>query len=86
MPGARRANLVVVPVAAANSEKTTLIDLNKIRDPKGHYTLKVDGLTVRWAADGIHVTEAGGEWLQPQILPEVAQIGLEVRSKRKAAG
>ena len=79
-------NQLLREAAAANSEMTTVIDLNKILDPQGHYTVKVDGIAVRWATDGIHVTKAGGEWLQPQVLPEVAQIGLGVRSKEKSAG
>ena len=79
-------NQLLSEADAENPSATTLVNLNKILDPQGHYTLKVDGLTVRWAVDGIHVTVAGGEWLQPQILPEVAQIGLEVRSKGEAAG
>ncbi len=39
----------------------------------------VDGVTVRWA-DGIHVTKAGGQWLEPRVLPTVAELGLEARA------
>ncbi len=35
----------------------------------------VHGVTVRWS-DGIHVTAAGGEYLQPHILPVIDRLGL----------
>jgi hypothetical protein len=42
--------------------------------------LVVDGVTVR-SADGVHLTLAAGEWLQPDVLPAVAAVGLEDRAK-----
>ena len=39
----------------------------------------VDGVVARWP-DGIHVTPAGGQWLQPRILPTVALLGLDARA------
>jgi hypothetical protein len=42
--------------------------------------LVVDGVTVR-STDGVHLTLAGGEWLQPHILPAVAAVGLADRAK-----
>ncbi len=61
----------------ADSRKgtVTLVDLNKLLDPGGHYQTVVDGVTVR-NSDGIHLTKAGGEWLQPDILPDLASEGL----------
>jgi hypothetical protein len=37
-------------------------------------------VVARWP-DGIHVTVAGGEWLQSRILPTVAELGLSERAK-----
>jgi hypothetical protein len=73
-------------VAAAHPKTVTLIDLNRILDPAGHFTTTVDGVSVRWPDDGIHISEAGGQWLQPQILPEIASLGLRVRASRPASG
>jgi peptidoglycan/LPS O-acetylase OafA/YrhL len=73
-------NRLLRQVAHAYPKKVTLIDLNKMLDPNGHFTNKVDGVVVRWPDDGIHITLAGGEWLQPRILPEIAEMGLQVRS------
>ena len=56
-----------------------MIDLNRILDPDGHFQSEVDGVTVRWA-DGIHVTRAGGQWLEQYVLPTVAQLGLDARA------
>jgi hypothetical protein len=36
---------------------------------------------VRDSDDGIHISKAGGEWLQPLLLPEIARLGLEGGSK-----
>ena len=55
-----------------------MVDLNKQLDPEGHFQTVIDGMTVRWA-DGIHISKPGGEWLQPFILPTVAQLGLAAR-------
>jgi len=62
-------------------DTTTLIDLNHILDPAGHYTTTIDGIEVRKPSDGIHITTQGGEWLQHLILPEVARLGLQVTLK-----
>jgi hypothetical protein len=55
------------------------VDLNRILDPDGYYTNTVDGIHVRQPTDGIHITVAGGEWLQPQLLPRIGQMGLTRR-------
>jgi hypothetical protein len=57
----------------------TVVDLNKMLDPHGVYEPDLDGIQVRWS-DGIHITEEGGEWLQPRILPIVAEQGLDARA------
>jgi peptidoglycan/LPS O-acetylase OafA/YrhL len=73
-------NDIVTSVARERSQVVTLIDLNKILDPGGHFQAVIDGVTVRWA-DGIHISKPGGEWLQPALLPTVAQLGLQNRSR-----
>ncbi len=69
-------NRLLREAAARHPGVVTLIDLNRILNPGGHYTSTIDGVRVRWI-DRIHVSLAGGEWLQPRILPEVAQLGLD---------
>jgi peptidoglycan/LPS O-acetylase OafA/YrhL len=71
-------NTIVRNVAAVHPGEVSVIDLNKLVDPNGHYQSVVDGVTVRWP-DGIHFSLQGGEWLQPYILPTVAQLGLSTR-------
>ena len=53
----------------------TLVDLNAVLDPHGRFQTVVDGVVARWP-DGIHITPAGGQWLQPRVLPTVAELGL----------
>jgi peptidoglycan/LPS O-acetylase OafA/YrhL len=72
-------------VAADHPATVTLVDLNRILDPDGHFTDTVGGVGVRWADDGIHITYAGGVWLQPRLLPELGVAGLDVRSSRRPA-
>ena len=69
-------NALLRQVAKAHPKTTTLINLNQILDPAGHYTSVVDGVLVRPMDDGIHITLQGGEWLQSSILPEVARLGI----------
>lgn len=71
-------NALVRTVALERPGVVTLVDLNRYLDPGGHYTATIGRLTVRWA-DGIHVSMVGGEWLQPEILPTVAALGLAAR-------
>jgi hypothetical protein len=73
-------NKLLVGVADTRSNVVTLIDLNKLVDPGGHYQSVVDGLTVR-STDGIHLTKAAGVWLQPDILPMVVTLGLAARTR-----
>ena len=62
-------------VAAADPGLVTLVDLNKILCPRGHFTWTVDGIVVRWS-DGIHITKVAGRWLQGPIMPTVVRLGL----------
>ncbi len=72
-------NRILEQVAARHPGEVTVIDLNRILDPAGHFQSVVDGVTVRWA-DGIHITRAGGQWIEPLVLPTIAQLGLEARA------
>jgi peptidoglycan/LPS O-acetylase OafA/YrhL len=72
-------NAILDRVARNNSQTTTVVDLNKVLDPHGKFQLVVDGTAVRWP-DGIHISKPGGEWLQPFVLPTVAQLGLTARA------
>jgi peptidoglycan/LPS O-acetylase OafA/YrhL len=65
-------------VVAIDRGEVTLVDLNAMLSPHGHFQTVVDGVDARWP-DGIHITPAGGEWLQPRVLPTVALLGLEAR-------
>ncbi len=79
-------NALLRQVADEYPKTTTLIDLNHILGPDGNYTNVVDGVEVRLPSDGIHVTIAGGEWLQPRILPQVAALGLTTTQGSSEAG
>jgi peptidoglycan/LPS O-acetylase OafA/YrhL len=74
-------NQILSNVARRRANVATLVDLNKKLDPKGVFQLAIDGVTVRWT-DGIHISQPGGEWLQPFILPTVARLGLTSRANR----
>jgi peptidoglycan/LPS O-acetylase OafA/YrhL len=74
-------NHILSEVARNRRHVATLIDLNRRLDPQGEFRTVIDGVTVRWA-DGIHISEPGGVWLQPFILPAVAELGLSARSVR----
>ncbi len=71
--------LVIEPAARATG--VTVIDLNRLLDPHGVYQSVIDGVTVRWS-DGVHISRAGGVWLQSAILPTIADLGLEQRAQR----
>jgi peptidoglycan/LPS O-acetylase OafA/YrhL len=75
-------NAIVASVAAHRRSTVTLIDLNRKLDPHGHFQLAIGGVTVRWA-DGVHISEAGGEWLQSFILPTVGRQGLASAAERR---
>lgn len=79
-----RWNQLIDQVAATHRSTVTLVNLNRILDPQGHFTTTVDGISVRWPDDGIHISTAGGTWLQPRLLPTVGELGLQVRGRREA--
>jgi hypothetical protein len=66
-------NQILSKVASSRPGTVTLIDLNKILGPDGAFDPVIHGVNVRWG-DGIHISEPGGVWLQPSILPLIARL------------
>jgi len=58
----------------AHPGQSSVIDLNKILDPRGHYVSTIDGFRVR-DTDEEHLSRLGGEWLRPLLLPQLAALG-----------
>jgi hypothetical protein len=79
----RAYNALVRQVARSDPGVVSVIDLNRMLGPNGRYRAAVDGVDVRWA-DGIHVSTAGGELLQRQILPVIDRIGMESEAAARA--
>ena len=71
-------NRILAGVAASRPDVVTVVDLNRMLDPQGHYAASVDGIAMRWA-DGVHLTLAAGLWLRPRIYPTVDQLAMEAR-------
>ena len=84
---AGRFNALLEQVAHRHRHTVTVVDVGARLDPHGHFQEVVDGVTVRWP-DGVHVSADGGRWLQPDVLPTVARLGLAaaptVRDRRAA--
>ena len=68
-------NSLVRQAAARHPGVATVIDENKILDPKGVYTDVIGDLRVR-NTDEEHPTVAGGMYMRPFILPVVHRLGL----------
>jgi hypothetical protein len=75
-PRTRAYNALVEQVASADPSEVSVIDVNRMLSPAGVYTATLAGVAVRWP-DGVHVSVAGGELLQREILPVVARLGLQ---------
>ena len=71
-------NRILHQVAASRPGIVTVVDLNALLDPNGHYTSTADGITLRWA-DGVHLTREAGLWLRPKIYPTVGQLAMDAR-------
>ena len=73
-----RMNGAAVEVATAEPDHATLLDLNSLLDPEGHWTDTVNGISVR-APDTVHVSDAGSDfvagWLVPQALAVTGHAG-----------
>jgi hypothetical protein len=72
-------NALVRQVARTEPKVVSVVDLNHLLAPGGVYTASVDGIDVR-SSDGVHISLDGGELLQREILPQVADLGLEAEN------
>jgi hypothetical protein len=77
-------NALVRQVAHRQPRVVSVMDLNHMLAPGGAYAATVDGVVVR-SSDGIHISPAGGELLQSEILPGIAQLGLKAEPSVVAA-
>ncbi len=68
-------NALVRRIVAQYPKAATVIDLNRLLDPRGVYTGTIDGVPVR-DDDNEHISLYGGMFLRPRILPELVQLGL----------
>jgi peptidoglycan/LPS O-acetylase OafA/YrhL len=69
-----RLNGIIEAVAHKYPTVVHVIPLNHYLDPNGHFTWTINGQVVR-QPDGIHTTPAGGRYLAPKILPQLAAMG-----------
>ena len=67
-------NADVRAAVARHPGQATVLDLNKMLDPDGHYVSYIDGVRVR-DTDDEHISILGGELLRPQLLPNLVQLG-----------
>ncbi len=67
-------NKLVREVAAEHPLTDSTVDLNAAACPGGKYTSTVDGVVIR-NSDGVHFTNAGGEFLAPRIMPPIVAAG-----------
>lgn len=77
-------NALVQQVAHRQPRVVSVMELNHMLAPGGAYAAAVDGVVVR-SSDGIHISPAGGELLQSEILPGMARLGLEAEPSVAAA-
>jgi len=69
-----RLNEIIVKVAKEFPGSVRVIPLNEYLDPGRHFTWAIDGHVVR-LPDGVHTTIAGGRYLAPKVLPQLAALG-----------
>jgi peptidoglycan/LPS O-acetylase OafA/YrhL len=79
----RQYNALVRQVVAQVGHGTSVIDLNKMLDPRGVFTSYLDGVRVR-TVDNEHITPAGGMLLRPMILPKLVALGRAHAEERAA--
>ena len=76
-------NAVVRRTVARYPKVASVIDLNRLLDPKGIYAATIDGVPVR-DDDNEHISLYGGMLLRPKILPDLVQLGLPHLRNRTA--
>ena len=70
-------NRLLEGIARRRSAVVTLVDLNRLLDPDGR--CRESTASPSGGATSVHISRSGGEWLQPDILPLVARLGLTAR-------
>ncbi len=68
-----RLNALLAQVAARHPGSVALIPLHRYLDPGGRFTWTIGGAVVR-QGDGVHTTVAGGAYLAPLVLPQLAAL------------
>jgi peptidoglycan/LPS O-acetylase OafA/YrhL len=79
-------NSVVRAAVAEHPAQASVVDLNKVLDPGGHYVSSIGGVRVR-DTDDEHLSTLGGEWLRPLLLPQLVTLGsahYEARSQQSS--
>jgi lysophospholipase L1-like esterase len=72
----KKYNSDLFEIAAQDKKNVTVLNLNAIICPGGHYEAKYDGVRIR-SADGVHFTFTGTQVLAPKIWPIIAKVGRE---------
>jgi peptidoglycan/LPS O-acetylase OafA/YrhL len=67
-------NADVQAAVARHPGVASVVDLNRMLDPQGHYVSSLGGVRVR-DFDNEHISVAGGKWLQAILLPTLVRIG-----------
>ncbi len=67
-------NRDVRAAVARDPNHASVVDLNRMLDPAGHYVSYIDHVRVR-DTDNEHLSVAGGEWLRPLLLPQIVALG-----------
>ena len=78
-------NVDVRRAVAEHSGQATVVNLNKLLDPAGHYTSYLHGVRVR-SFDDEHISPAGGQLLRGAILPALVDLGLSTYSAHRGQG
>jgi peptidoglycan/LPS O-acetylase OafA/YrhL len=68
-------NRLVREVAAEHPLTDSVVNLNALACPGGHYAAKIDGVTIRRSSDGVHFTPAAGALLAPELMPPIVASG-----------
>ncbi len=69
-------NRLVRAVVARFPDTASVLDLNHVLDPAGHFASTIDGIPVR-TIDDVHISIVGGLVLRPRLLPVLVHDGLE---------
>ncbi len=71
-------NKLLAQVAARHRGRVVVEPLGERLDPGGKFAASIGGEPMR--LDGIHLSVAGGRYVQPWLLPRIVTIGEQVRS------